>query len=50
MVHYGMLPDFLEDLSCVGVNPDDMTPLMHSAEAVARMWEATQAAQARALR
>ena len=37
--HYGMLPDFLQDLSNVGVNRDKMAPLFHSAEDYIRMWE-----------
>ncbi len=38
MAHYGLLPDFLQDLSQVGVNPEDMTPLFRSADAFARTW------------
>jgi hypothetical protein len=38
VAHYGLLPDFLQDLSQVGVNPADMTPLFRSADAFARTW------------
>lgn len=39
VAHYGMMPDFLQDLDNVGVNANDMTPLFHSAEELARMWQ-----------
>ncbi|MEM6989777.1 MAG: membrane dipeptidase [Myxococcota bacterium] len=38
VAHYGLLPDFLQDLDNVGLHPDDMTPLFHSAEHLARTW------------
>jgi len=38
VAHYGMLPDFLQDLDNVGLDPRDMTPLFNSAEDFARMW------------
>lgn len=37
-VHYGMFPDFLQDLKQVGINPQDMSPLFNSAEAFASTW------------
>ncbi|HEX2574688.1 MAG TPA: membrane dipeptidase [Polyangia bacterium] len=37
--HYGLMPDFLQDLSNVGVNAEDLTWLFRGAEAFARMWE-----------
>lgn len=39
MAHYGMLPDFFQDLANVGVVPADMAPLFSSAEHLARTWE-----------
>ena len=38
MAHYGLLPDFLQDLSNVNVLPIDMSPLFQSAEDFAQMW------------
>lgn len=38
VAHYGMLPDFLQDLSNVGLNAQDMSPIFQSAEDFARMW------------
>jgi len=38
MAHYGLIPDFLQDLSNVGLNAQDMSPLFHSAEDFAQMW------------
>jgi microsomal dipeptidase-like Zn-dependent dipeptidase len=38
VAHYGMLPDFLQDLDNVGVDAHDMSPLFNSAEEFARMW------------
>jgi microsomal dipeptidase-like Zn-dependent dipeptidase len=37
--HYGMLPDFLQDLRNVGLTHEDLTPLFRSAEDYIRMWE-----------
>ena len=37
--HYGMLPDFLQDLSNSGLSRDKMAPQFHSAEDYIRMWE-----------
>jgi hypothetical protein len=38
VAHYGLIPDFLQDLSNVGLQPQDMSVLFHSAEAFAQMW------------
>ena len=38
LAHYGLIPDFLQDLSNVGLNSHDMSPLFHSAEDFAQMW------------
>jgi hypothetical protein len=38
VAHYGLFPDFLQDLSNVGLQPRDMSVLFHSAEAFAQMW------------
>lgn len=39
MVHYGMLPDFFQDLANIGVVPADLDPLFSSAEHLARTWD-----------
>jgi len=39
VAHYGMLPDFFQDLKNVGVTPEDLGPLFSSAEHFAMMWE-----------
>ncbi len=39
LAHYGMLPDFLQDLRAVGFEREDMGPLFLGAEAYIRMWE-----------
>ena len=46
VAHYGLLPDFLQDLSNVGVQPRDMSVLFHSAEGFAEMWTRAQTASA----
>ncbi|HXI53524.1 MAG TPA: HYR domain-containing protein, partial [Candidatus Saccharimonadales bacterium] len=38
LAHYGLLPDFFQDLSNVGLNAQDMSPMFKSAEDFARMW------------
>ena len=38
VAHYGLLPDFLQDLSNVGMESHDLSVLFHSAEDFARMW------------
>lgn len=39
LAHYGMLPDFFQDLRTVGVTTEQLGPLFNSAEAYIRMWE-----------
>jgi hypothetical protein len=38
VAHYGLIPDFLQDLSNDGLQAEDMSVLFHSAEAFAQMW------------
>jgi len=37
--HYGMLPDFLQDVRNIGLNSTDLTPLFGSAEDYIQVWE-----------
>ncbi|MBE2230318.1 MAG: membrane dipeptidase [Chitinophagaceae bacterium] len=39
MAHYGLMPDFFQDLKNVGMKAADMSVLFNSAEDFARMWE-----------
>ncbi len=39
VAHYGMLPDFLQDLDNVGLTARDATPLFSSAEHLAQVWQ-----------
>jgi microsomal dipeptidase-like Zn-dependent dipeptidase len=39
VAHYGMLPDFFQDLRAVGMTRQDLEPLFRGAEAYIRMWE-----------
>jgi hypothetical protein len=39
MAHYGLMPDFLQDLTNIGLSKDAMAPLFKSAEDYIRMWE-----------
>ena len=39
MAHYGMLPDFLQDLRNVGLTAEDLAPLFRSAYDYVQMWE-----------
>ncbi len=39
MAHYGMLPDFLQDLRNSGLTSEDLAPLFRSARDYVRMWE-----------
>ncbi len=41
VAHYGLMPDFLQDLHNVGLNTEDMSPLFLSAEHFAQMWVKT---------
>lgn len=45
MAHYGLLPDFLQDLRNVGVQPQTMQALYRSAEDYVRVWERCEAKQ-----
>jgi hypothetical protein len=38
MAHYGMLPDFLQDICNSGLNPQDLVPLFRSAYDYVEMW------------
>jgi microsomal dipeptidase-like Zn-dependent dipeptidase len=38
VAHYGLIPDFLQDLHNVGLTKQDMSVLFRSGEGVARMW------------
>jgi hypothetical protein len=38
MAHYGMLPDFLQDLRNVGLSTEDLAPLFRSAYDYVQMW------------
>lgn len=39
LAHVGLLPDFVADLAVVGATPQQLDPLMRSADAYVRMWE-----------
>ena len=41
MAHYGMMPDFLQDLRNIGLRPDQLYYLFNSAEDYIKMWEKT---------
>src|SRR5262249_50772688 len=41
VAHYGLVPDFLQDLVNIGMDPDDLSPLFKSAEHFAQMWTKT---------
>jgi len=42
MAHYGMLPDFLQDLRNDGLTAEDLAPLFRSAYDYLQMWEKCQ--------
>jgi hypothetical protein len=44
MAHYGLMPDFFQDLRNIGVGPDKLTFLFRSAEDYIQMWEKTEKA------
>ena len=46
LVHYGLLPDMLQDFRNIGLTDGDLAPLFHGAEHYARMWERIEAASA----
>jgi hypothetical protein len=39
MAHYGMFPDFLQDLRNVGLSAEDLAPLFRSAHDYVEMWD-----------
>jgi microsomal dipeptidase-like Zn-dependent dipeptidase len=39
VAHYGMLPDFLQDMKNIGLTEEDLLPLFRSAEEYIRVWE-----------
>jgi hypothetical protein len=39
MAHYGMLPDFLQDLRNLGLTAEDLAPLFRSAYDYVQMWK-----------
>ena len=45
--HYGMLPDFVQDLRNIGLNSEDLQPLFSSAEGFVQMWERCTGARSR---
>jgi microsomal dipeptidase-like Zn-dependent dipeptidase len=47
LAHYGLLPDFLQDLRNVGINQTQMDVLFRSAEDYIQMWERADEARAR---
>jgi microsomal dipeptidase-like Zn-dependent dipeptidase len=42
--HYGLLPDFIQDLKNIGLTDDQLAPLFRSAETYLQMWEKVEAA------
>jgi HYR domain/Membrane dipeptidase (Peptidase family M19) len=41
VAHYGLVPDFLQDLTNVGMDPEDLSVLFQSADSFAQMWVKT---------
>ncbi|MBI3784343.1 MAG: cadherin-like beta sandwich domain-containing protein [Deltaproteobacteria bacterium] len=39
LAHIGLLPDFVKDMSVIGLSDTDLDPLMRSAEEYIRLWE-----------
>jgi hypothetical protein len=39
LAHYGLLPDFLQDLRNIGLSPQDLAPLFRSANDYVEMWQ-----------
>ncbi len=39
LAHYGLLPDFIQDLRNCGLDRGDLRPLFRSAEDYIRLWE-----------
>jgi len=44
LAHYGMLPDFIQDLHNIGITGEALYPLLRSSEGYVRMWERDAAA------
>jgi hypothetical protein len=42
MAHYGMLPDFLQDMRNIGLSSQDLAPLFRSAYDYVQMWDTCQ--------
>jgi hypothetical protein len=42
VAHFGMLPDFLQDMRNVGLTPEDLAPLFRSAHDYIEMWGACE--------
>jgi hypothetical protein len=38
MAHYGMLPDFLQEVRNIGLTAEDLIPLFQSANDYIQMW------------
>ena len=45
LAHYGMYPDFIQDLKNVGLNSEQLKPLFLAAEQYIKMWERADAAK-----
>jgi hypothetical protein len=43
VVHVGMLPDFVQEMSALGLTSDDLQPIFRGAEAYVRTWETADA-------
>ncbi|WP_336855443.1 membrane dipeptidase [Sinomonas albida] len=39
LAHVGLLPDLIADLQAMGVRPEELDPLLHSAEGFANVWK-----------
>lgn len=39
LAHYGMLPDFIQEMSLLGATPEELGALFRSAEGTIKMWE-----------
>jgi microsomal dipeptidase-like Zn-dependent dipeptidase len=47
VAHYGLLPDFLQELKNIGLTNEEMAPLFRSAEDYIQVWERCDAAKTR---
>ena len=45
--HYGLFPDFFQDLKNIGLTDNDLAPLFRSADAYVQMWEKCERNKAR---